>query len=121
VEGLWGLCCRSKRHVVSIASSSTGSKCDSCAPYGVSMVHISLLTIFATLLLVGCSGSSRVEDIVPAWANTQPPSSTRYIAQRRQREAPGAPDAKPQEDARSQEAVASQQAEKPVARSVPEE
>ena len=85
------------------------------------MVHISLSTIFATLLLVGCSGSSRVEDIVPAWANTPPPSSTRYIAQRQQREAPGAPDAKPQADARSQEAVASQQAEKPVARSVPEE
>jgi hypothetical protein len=51
------------------------------------MVRISLLTILATLLLVGCSGSSRVEDIVPAWANTPPPSSTRYIAQRQQREA----------------------------------
>ncbi len=34
------------------------------------MVRISLLTISATLLLVGCSGSSRVEDIVPAWANS---------------------------------------------------
>ena len=85
------------------------------------MVRISLLTILATLLLVGCSGSSRVEDIVPAWANTPPPSSTRYIAQRQQREARGTPDAKPQEDARSQETAAPQQAEKPVARSFPEE
>ena len=85
------------------------------------MVRISLLTIYATLLLVGCSGSSRVEDIVPAWANTPPPSSTRYIAQRQQREARGTPDAKPQEDARSQEATAPQQEEKPVARSFPEE
>ena len=84
------------------------------------MVRISLLTILATLLLVGCSGSSRVEDIVPAWANTPPPSSTRYIAQRQQRDARGATDAKLQEP-RSQEAAASQQAEKPVGRSIPEE
>jgi hypothetical protein len=85
------------------------------------MVRISLLTILATLLLVGCSGSSRVEDIVPAWANTPPPSSTRSFARSQQREARGTPDAKPQADARSQEAAAPQQAEKPVARSFPEE
>jgi hypothetical protein len=88
-------------------------------PRRASMVRIS--QIFANLLLVGCSGSSRIEDIAPAWANTPPPSSTRYIAQRQQREARGAPDAKPQEDARSEEAAASQQAEKPGARSLPEE
>jgi hypothetical protein len=85
------------------------------------MERISLLTIFATLLLVGCSGSSRVEDIVPAWANAAPPSATRYIAQKQQREGRSIPDAKPQEDARLQEAAAPQQAEKPVARSLPEE
>jgi hypothetical protein len=30
--------------------------------------------ILATLLLSACSGSSRIEHVVPAWANTRPAS-----------------------------------------------
>jgi hypothetical protein len=61
---------------------------------------------FATLL-VACSGSNRVEDIVPAWANTPPPGpSPQYTARKQERAKPPA---------------APQEAKKPEAQSPSEE
>jgi hypothetical protein len=42
------------------------------------MMRILIISILSALL-AGCSGSSRLEDIVPEWANTPPPrSATQY-------------------------------------------
>ena len=41
------------------------------------MVRIVVMSVLAALL-AACSGSSRVEDIVPAWANTPPHPATQY-------------------------------------------
>ena len=45
-------------------------------------------------LLTGCSASSRVEDIVPSWANTPPRQA---MPQYQLKEERSKPDAKPQE------------------------
>jgi hypothetical protein len=85
------------------------------------MMRIVVLLIFGTLLLAGCSGSNRVESIVPAWANTPPPSATHYVEQKKYVEGRSKPDAKPREEPRTQEAARPQEVEKPVGRSVHEE
>lgn len=69
------------------------------------------------ILLTACSGSNRVEDIVPAWANTSPRSATRYVAQKKHLEERSTPDAKPQ----TPQTAGPQEAEKPAARSFHEE
>jgi hypothetical protein len=78
------------------------------------MMRIVALLIFGTLL-AACSGSNRVEDIVPAWANTPPRPATHYMAHKKQVEGRSKPDATPQESARPLEV------EKPVIRSLHEE
>ena len=45
-------------------------------------------------LLTGCAASSRVEDIMPSWANTTPGQAT---TQHQLKEGRSKPDAKPQE------------------------
>jgi hypothetical protein len=60
------------------------------------MTRIVVLSILGTLL-AACSGSNRVEDIVPAWANTPPRPATQYVAQKKQLERPSKPDAEPLE------------------------
>lgn len=47
------------------------------------MMRIVVMSVFAALL-AACSGSSRVEDIVPAWANTPPHPATQYTARKNQ-------------------------------------
>jgi hypothetical protein len=84
------------------------------------MIRILVISIFGALL-AACSGSSRVEDIVPGWANTPPPSATHYVAQKKPVEGRSKPDAKPQEAPRTREATGPQEAEKPVAQSFHEE
>jgi hypothetical protein len=84
------------------------------------MMRIVALLIFGALL-AACSGSNRVEDIVPAWANTPPPSATRYVAQKKHVEGRSKPDTKPQEEPRTQAAAGPQEAEKPVVGSLHEE
>jgi PBP1b-binding outer membrane lipoprotein LpoB len=53
-----------------------------------------IAAIFAALLLSACSGSSRVEHVVPAWANTRPASP--YAARKPAPEADSKPAAEPQ-------------------------
>jgi hypothetical protein len=50
--------------------------------------------ILAALLLSACSGSSRVEHVVPAWANTRPGSQ--YEARKPPPDASGKPNAESQ-------------------------
>ena len=78
------------------------------------------LLIFGTLL-AACSGSNRVEGIVPAWANTTPPRAAQYVANKNHVEGRSQPDARPQEAPRAEEAPRLQEAEKPVVRSLHEE
>jgi hypothetical protein len=67
------------------------------------MMRIVAVFIF-TALLAACSGSDRVEGIVPAWANTSPHTTTQYTARRNHlnssaahaAEAPAKPAAEPQ-------------------------
>jgi len=80
------------------------------------LVAISVLTA----LLAGCSASSRLEDVVPAWANTPPPHpATQHAARRNQLEGRGAvaaepkPAAEAQSEARKPAAAPEQQAKKP--------
>ena len=47
------------------------------------MVRIIVMSVLAALL-AACSGSSRVEDVVPAWANTPPHPATPYSARKNQ-------------------------------------
>ena len=84
------------------------------------MGSVVALLIFGTLL-AACSGSNRAEGIVPAWANTPPPSATHYVEQKKYVEGRSKPDAKPREEPRTQEAARPQEVEKPVGRSVHEE
>jgi hypothetical protein len=49
------------------------------------MIRIALVFSFGTLL-AACSGSSRVENILPGWANTPPPPATQYMTHKRQLE-----------------------------------
>jgi hypothetical protein len=88
------------------------------------LVAISVLTA----LLAGCSASSRVEDIVPAWANTPPThGAVQRAAHRNQPEGRGAVAAEPksaaeaQSDARKPAAAPEQQAKKPDSQSATEE
>ncbi len=69
------------------------------------MMRIVALLIFGALL-AACSGSNRLEDIVPGWANTPPRRpATQYAAPKNQLEGRGtleveprgAPEAEPQE------------------------
>jgi hypothetical protein len=47
-------------------------------------MRIAVWLIFGTLL-VACSGSNRVEHIVPVWANTPPPRpAAQYVTRKRQ-------------------------------------
>jgi hypothetical protein len=63
------------------------------------LVAISVLTA----LLAGCSGSSRLEDVVPAWANTPPPQpATQHAARHNQPEGRGAVAAEPKPAAQAQ-------------------
>ena len=78
------------------------------------------LLIFGTLL-AACSGSNRVEGVVPAWANTTPPRAAQYVADKTHVDGRSQPDARPQEAPRAEEAPRPQEAEKPVVRSLHEE
>jgi hypothetical protein len=88
------------------------------------LVAISVLTA----LLAGCSASSRVEDIVPAWANTPPAhGAVQHGARPNQPEGRGVVAAKPksaaeaQSDARKPAAAPEQHAKKPDSQSATEE
>jgi hypothetical protein len=88
------------------------------------LVAISILTA----LLAGCSASSRVEDIVPAWANTPPPhGAVQHAARRNQLDGRGAgvadpkPAAEAPSDARKPTAAPEQQAKKPDSQNASEE
>jgi len=48
-----------------------------------SLMRVVAPVIFA-ILLAACSGSSRVEDIIPGWANTPPRAATQYVTRKRQ-------------------------------------
>jgi hypothetical protein len=88
-----------------------------------------LMAIFLfAALLAGCSGSSRVEDVVPAWANTPPPhSTTQHAARRSQPENRGTIATEPkaaaqaQSEARTPAAAPEQQAKKPNSLNASEE
>jgi hypothetical protein len=59
------------------------------------MMRIGALLIFAALL-AACSGSNRVEDIVPGWANTPPRRpATQYAAPKNHLEGRGTLEAQP--------------------------
>lgn len=58
------------------------------------MVRIVVMSVLAALL-AACSGSSRVEDIVPAWANTPPHPATQYSARKNQFQGRATPAAEP--------------------------
>jgi hypothetical protein len=81
-----------------------------------------------TALLAGCSASSRLEDVVPAWANTPAPHpATQHAARRNQPEGRGAVAAEPkaaaqaQSEARKPAASPEQQAKKPDNQNASEE
>jgi hypothetical protein len=78
------------------------------------MMRIVISLLMGTLL-AACSGSNRVEDILPAWANTPQSPATQYVAHKKHVEARSKPDATMQEAARPQEV------EKSVVRSLHEE
>jgi hypothetical protein len=75
------------------------------------MVRIVVMSVLAALL-AACSGSSRVEDIVPAWANTPPHPATQYSARKTQVQGRGPlaaeqrapPAAEPQQETKKPEA-----------------
>jgi hypothetical protein len=73
--------------------------------------------ILAALLLSACSGSSRVEHVVPAWANTRPASQ--YEARKPSPDASGKPIAESQPTA--QPAVPQPAARTPAAAHTPSE
>jgi hypothetical protein len=59
------------------------------------MMRIVTLLLFGALL-AACSGSNRVEDIVPGWANTSPRRpATQYAAPKNHLEGRGTPEAEP--------------------------
>jgi hypothetical protein len=50
------------------------------------MMRMALLISFGTLL-AACSGSNRLEDIIPRWANSPPPHpAPQYVTRKRQLE-----------------------------------
>ena len=78
------------------------------------MMRILVLSICGTLL-AACSGSNRVEDLVPAWANMPPRQTPQYAARKNHLEGNSKP------DARAQEAAGPQEVAKSVDRSLHEE
>jgi hypothetical protein len=78
------------------------------------MMRIVAVSVFAALL-AACSGSNRVEDIVPAWANTPHPA-TQYTARRNRSEDHGPVAAEPKPAAAPQ-----QEAKKPESQNASEE
>jgi hypothetical protein len=91
------------------------------------VMRLAAILVF-TALLAGCSGSSRVEDIVPAWANTPPPHpASQHAARRNQPENRGIVAAEPKAAAQAQSGVRTpaaapeQQAKKPDSQNAPEE
>jgi hypothetical protein len=91
------------------------------------VMRLAAILVF-TALLAGCSGSSRVEDVVPAWANTPPPHpATQHAARRSQPENRGAVAAEPkaaaqtQSEARTPAAAPEQQPKKPDSQNASEE
>jgi len=60
------------------------------------MIRLAALLIFGTVL-TACSGSNRVADFVPAWANTAPRGGAlQYEAREKRVEGRSNPDAEPQ-------------------------
>ena len=84
------------------------------------MMRIVVLSICGTLL-AACSGSNRVEDLVPAWANTSPRPAPQYATRKNRPEAQSKPDASAQDEARAQEAAGPQEVAKSVVQSPHEE
>jgi hypothetical protein len=81
-----------------------------------------------TALLAGCSASSRLEDVVPAWANTPPPHlAAQHAARRNQPEGRSAvaaepkPAAEAQSEARKPAAAPEQPPKKPDSQNASEE
>jgi hypothetical protein len=94
---------------------------------GPIVMRLMAILLFAALI-AGCSGSSRVEDVVPAWANTPPPhSATQHAARRNQPENRGTiaaeqkPPAQAQSEARKPAAASEQPAKKPDTQTASEE
>jgi hypothetical protein len=91
------------------------------------VMRLAAILVF-TALLAGCSGSSRVEDVVPAWANTPPPHpASQHAGRRSQPENRGAVATEPkapaqaQSEARTPAAAPEQQAKKPDGQNASEE
>jgi hypothetical protein len=84
------------------------------------MMRILVFSICGTLL-AACSGSNRVEDLVPAWANTPPRPTPHYAARKNGLEGHSKPDARAQEEPRTQEAAGPQEVAKSVVQSLHEE
>jgi hypothetical protein len=90
------------------------------------MMRIVAASFFA-VLLAACSGSDRVEGIVPGWANTSPQPAIQYGARRNQLEgrvpvaAEQKPAAAPQGEARKPAGAPQQEAKKPESQSSSEE
>jgi hypothetical protein len=91
------------------------------------VMRLAAILVF-TALLAGCSGSSRVEDVLPAWANTPPPHpATQHAARRNQPEGRGTVAAEPraaaqaQSEPRTPAAAPEQPAKKPDSQNASEE
>jgi hypothetical protein len=84
------------------------------------MMRILVLSICGTLL-AACSGSNRVEDLVPAWANTSPSTTPQYATRKNRLEGHSKPDARAQDEPRTQEAAGPQEVAKSVVQSLHEE
>src|SRR6266516_8088313 len=95
-------CCTDMTRQLAPALSSSRAASSGKPPV---MMRILVVAIFGALL-AACSGSNRLEDIVPGWANTPPRRpATQYAAPKNQLEGRGtleveprgAPEAEPQE------------------------
>jgi hypothetical protein len=75
-------------------SARCRERCDRESAVLTFSMHVSLAIILAALLLSACSGSSRVEHVVPAWANTG--SASQHVARKPPPDANSKPVAEPQ-------------------------
>ena len=81
------------------------------------MARIVVIAVSGTLL-AGCSGSNRVEDIVPAWANTPPRAGSPSVARKDRSEGRRSAEVEPRSRV---EPEPPQEARKPAAQSDSEE
>jgi hypothetical protein len=81
------------------------------------MVRIVVIAAFGTLL-AGCSGSNRVENILPAWANTSPRAGAQPASRQNRSDGRSSPEL---EQRNRQDPGPPQEAKKPVVESGSEE